>query len=67
MKVYSFRKLEIWQESIVFVKLMYALIESLLSEEKFRLINQLIISKDVSYISYNDYILAPHKIEKTTK
>ncbi|WP_299364264.1 four helix bundle protein [Winogradskyella sp.] len=107
MKIYSFEKLDVWQESITLVKAIYSLTESFLNEEKFGLIsqlrrdsisissnlaertsrktqkdkahfstisfssamevlNQLIISKDLGFISKNDYILARNKIEKIT-
>ena len=107
MKIYSFEKLDVWQESIVLVKTIYALTASFPSAEKFGLssqlrrasisissnlaegtsritakdkahfttisfssameaLNQLIISKDLGFISENDYILARNKIEKIT-
>lgn len=107
MKIYSFEKLEVWQESLVLVKLIYSITDSFPSEEKFGLtsqlrrasisissnlaegtsrrtqkdkahfttisfssamevLNQLIIGKDLGFISENDYILARNKIEKIT-
>lgn len=107
MKIYSFEKLEVWQDSIELVKLIYSITDSFPSEEKFGLtsqlrrasisvssnlaegtsrktqkdkahfttisfssameiLNQLIIGKDLEFISDNDYILARNKIEKIT-
>ncbi|WP_422104248.1 four helix bundle protein [Winogradskyella sp.] len=107
MKIYSFEKLDVWQESIALVKIIYSLTESFPIDEKFGLtsqlkratvsissnlaegtsratpkdkayfttisfssvmevLNQLIISKDLGFISENDYILARNKIEKIT-
>jgi four helix bundle protein len=107
MKIYSFEKLLVWQESIELVKEIYRITSQFPSEEKFGLIsqlrratvsissnlaegtsrktnkdkahfttisfssamevlNQLIISKELSFISENDYILARQKLEKIT-
>ncbi|WP_179346621.1 four helix bundle protein [Winogradskyella ursingii] len=41
MKTYSFEKLEVWQESVLLVKLIYSITNSFPSEEKFGLVSQL--------------------------
>ena len=41
MKIYSFEKLEVWQESVVLVKLIYSITEAFPSDEKFGLSSQL--------------------------
>ena len=107
MKIYSFEKLIVWQESKEFIKVIYKITKDFPSDERFGLIsqlrratvsiasnlaegtsrktnkdqarftvisyssamevlNQLIISKELSYISENDYILARQKLEKIT-
>jgi four helix bundle protein len=107
MKIYSFEKLIVWQESVQLVKYIYRITENFPSEEKFGLIsqlrrasvsilsnltegtsrktnkdkahfttisfssamevlNQLIISKELGFISENETILARQKIEKIT-
>jgi len=107
MKIYSFEKLLVWQESVSLVKDIYRITKEFPSEEKFGLIsqlkratvsissnlaegtsrktnkdkahfttisfssamealNQLIISKELGFISENDYTLAREKIEKIT-
>lgn len=107
MKMYSFEKLIVWQESKEFVKVIYKITKDFPSDERFGLtsqlrratvsiasnlaegtsrktnkdqarftvisyssamevLNQLIISKELSYISENDYILARQKLEKIT-
>ncbi|MCH3884933.1 four helix bundle protein [Tenacibaculum aquimarinum] len=107
MKVYSFEKLMVWQESKNLVKDIYRLTKSFPSEERFGLIsqlrrasvsiasnlaegtsrktnkdkahfttisfssamevlNQLIISKELNFLSEKDYILVREKLEKIT-
>ena len=107
MKIYSFEKLEVWQEPVELVKSIYTITESFPKEEKYGLssqlrratisissnlaegtsrktskdkahfttisyssiievLNQLIIGKDLGFISNNDYILARTRIEKIT-
>ncbi|APG64747.1 four helix bundle protein [Tenacibaculum todarodis] len=107
MKVYSFEKLTVWQESKNLVKDIYRLTKDFPSEERFGLIsqlrrasvsiasnlaegtsrktnkdkarfttisfssamevlNQLIISKELNFISEKDYILVREKLEKIT-
>ncbi len=107
MKVYSFEKLTVWQESKNLVKDIYRLTKSFPSEERFGLIsqlrrasvsiasnlaegtsrktnkdkahfttisfssamevlNQLIISKELNFLSEKDYILVREKLEKIT-
>ncbi|RNC87113.1 MAG: four helix bundle protein [Winogradskyella sp.] len=41
MKTYSFEKLEVWQESLELVKLIYSLTDTFPKEEKFGLTSQL--------------------------
>ncbi len=105
MKIYSFEKLTVWQESKELVKDIYRLTKEFPSEEKFGLIsqlrrasvsiasnlaegtsrktnkdkahfttiafssamevlNQIIISKELNFISEKDYILVREKLEK---
>ena len=105
MKIYSFEKLTVWQESKELVKDIYRLTKDFPSEEKFGLIsqlrrasisiasnlaegtsrktnkdkahfttisfssamevlNQIIISKELNFISEKDYILVREKLEK---
>lgn len=107
MKIYSFEKLLVWQESVQLVKDIYRITNNFPSEEKFGLIsqlrrasvsissnlaegtsrktnkdkahfttisfssamevlNQLIISKELGFISENETILARQKLEKIT-
>ena len=107
MKTYSFEKLEVWQESVVLVNLIYSITNSFPSEEKFGLVsqlrrasisiasnlaegtsrntqrdkvhfttisfssvmevlNQLIICKELDFLSEENYILTSAKIEKIT-
>lgn len=107
MKVYSFEKLTVWQESKGLVKDIYRLTKEFPSEERFGLIsqlrrasvsiapylaegtsrktnkdkahfttisfssamevlNQLIISKELNFLSEKDYILVREKLEKIT-
>lgn len=107
MKIYSFEKLKVWQESILLIKNVYVITNNFPKEEKFgltsqlrrasvsmasnlaegtsrktqkdkahfttiafssamELLNQLIISKELNFISENDYILARQKLEKIT-
>lgn len=107
MKIYSFEKLTVWQESKEFVKDIYRLTKDFPSDERFGLIsqirrasvsiasnlaegtsrktnkdkahfttiafssamevlNQIIISKELCFISNKDYILVREKLEKTT-
>ena len=105
MKIYSFEKLTVWQESKELVKDIYRLTKDFPTEEKFGLIsqlqrasvsiasnlaegtsrktnkdkahfttiafssamevlNQIIISKELNFISEKDYILVREKLEK---
>lgn len=107
MKIYSFEKLNVWQESLYLVKSIYDVTKDFPKEERFGLtsqirratvsissnlaegtsraankdkarfttisfssamevLNQLIISKELNYISENDYIFVRQKIEKIT-
>lgn len=107
MRIYSFEKLKVWQESIELIKNMYRVTKDFPSDERFGLVsqlrratvsiasnlaegtsrktnkdkahfttisfsssmevlNQLIIAKELNFISENDYILLREKLEKIT-
>jgi len=107
MKEFSFEKLNVWKDSVSFVKSIYTITQSFPSEEKFGLINQLrrasvsiasnlaegssrstnkdkahfttiafssamevlnqlIISKELNYISQEDYLQLRLQLEKIT-
>ncbi|WP_353778403.1 four helix bundle protein [Winogradskyella sp. 3972H.M.0a.05] len=107
MKVFSFEKLEVWQESTKLVKQIYNITNSFPQEEKFgltsqmrrssisiasnlaegtsrktardkahfstiafssamELLNQLIISKELNFVTEESYILLRKKLEKIT-